>query len=149
LRHPDAMSELRAAAQCIWEGGGEDYQERYEAIRGPGDPAAFDELHLVPRRSARCSSPASRGLASPPRASASKASPHVGGFCCAASQTPGEQVATHLMEDVQIWEVVDAESKAPLPDGQRGLTVCTNLNSAPNTSRDGIRHRSPPASRRH
>jgi phenylacetate-CoA ligase len=55
--------------------------------------------------------------------------PHVGGFCCPASQTPGEQVATHLMEDVQIWEVVDAESKAPLPDGQRGLTVCTNLNS--------------------
>lgn len=44
LRHPDAMSELRAAAQCIWEGGGEDYQERYEAIREPGDPAAFDEL---------------------------------------------------------------------------------------------------------
>ena len=28
-----------------------------------------------------------------------------------------------------MWEVVDAESKAPLPDGQRGLTVCTNLNS--------------------
>ena len=26
-------------------------------------------------------------------------------------------------------EVVNAESKAPLPDGQRGLTVCTNLNS--------------------
>jgi phenylacetate-CoA ligase len=31
-----------------------------------------------------------------------EASPHVGGFCCPASQTPGEQVATHLMEDVQI-----------------------------------------------
>jgi phenylacetate-CoA ligase len=58
-----------------------------------------------------------------------EASPHVGGFSCPASQTPGEQVTTHLMEDVQIWEVVDAESKTPLPDGERGLTVCTNLNS--------------------
>jgi phenylacetate-CoA ligase len=58
-----------------------------------------------------------------------EASPHVGGFSCAASQRPGEEITTHLMEDVQIWEVIHAESKAPLPDGQRGLTVCTNLNS--------------------
>ena len=58
-----------------------------------------------------------------------EASPHVGGFSCPASQTPGERVTTHLMEDVQIWEVVDAETKAALPDGERGLTVCTNLNS--------------------
>jgi phenylacetate-CoA ligase len=58
-----------------------------------------------------------------------EASPHVGGFSCPASQTQSEQVTTHLMEDVQIWEVVDAESRATLPDGRRGLTVCTNLNS--------------------
>ena len=58
-----------------------------------------------------------------------EASPHVGGFSCPASQPPDGHVTTHLMEDVQMWEVVDAESKAPLPDGQRGLTVCTNLNS--------------------
>jgi phenylacetate-CoA ligase len=58
-----------------------------------------------------------------------EASPHVGGFSCPASQTPDQPVTTHLMEDVQIWEVVDAESKTPLPDGERGLTVCTNLNS--------------------
>ena len=58
-----------------------------------------------------------------------EASPHVGGFSCPASQTPGEPVATHLMEDVQIWEVVDPETNAALPDGERGLTVCTNLNT--------------------
>jgi len=58
-----------------------------------------------------------------------EASPHVGGFSCPASQPPEGQVTTHLMEDVQMWEVVNAESKAPLSDGQRGLTVCTNLNS--------------------
>jgi uncharacterized protein DUF4238 len=44
LRHPDAMPELRAAAQSIWEASGQDNQARYEAIRQPGDPATFDEL---------------------------------------------------------------------------------------------------------
>ena len=58
-----------------------------------------------------------------------EASPHVGGFSCEASQQPGKEVTTHLLEDVQVWEVVDAETKKALPDGQRGLTVCTNLNS--------------------
>jgi phenylacetate-CoA ligase len=33
------------------------------------------------------------------------------------------------MEDVQIWEVVDPETRKALPGGGRGLTVCTNLNS--------------------
>jgi phenylacetate-CoA ligase len=33
------------------------------------------------------------------------------------------------MEDVQIWETVDAETKAPVEDGTIGLTVCTCLNS--------------------
>jgi phenylacetate-CoA ligase len=58
-----------------------------------------------------------------------EASPHVGGFSCPASQTPGQPVSTHLMEDVQLWEVIDPETRQPLPDGARGLTVCTNLNS--------------------
>jgi phenylacetate-CoA ligase len=31
------------------------------------------------------------------------------------------------LEDVQIWETVDPETKQALPYGQRGLTVCTNL----------------------
>ena len=58
-----------------------------------------------------------------------EASPHVGGFSCEASRAAGEPVATHLLEDVQVWEVVDPETKAALPDGLRGLTVCTNLNT--------------------
>jgi phenylacetate-CoA ligase len=33
------------------------------------------------------------------------------------------------MEDVQIWELVDAESRQPVAEGARGLTVCTSLNS--------------------
>jgi phenylacetate-CoA ligase len=38
-------------------------------------------------------------------------------------------VASHLMEDIGIWEVVDAEKRAPVGKGGRGLTVTTNLNS--------------------
>jgi phenylacetate-CoA ligase len=33
------------------------------------------------------------------------------------------------MEDVQIWELVDADSRQPVAEGARGLTVCTSLNS--------------------
>ncbi len=44
LRHPDAMSELRAGAQNIWGVSGQDYQARYEAIREPGYPPTFDEF---------------------------------------------------------------------------------------------------------
>lgn len=43
LRHPDAVPELRRAAQSIWEGSGEASQRSYEAIRKPEDPATFDE----------------------------------------------------------------------------------------------------------
>lgn len=56
-------------------------------------------------------------------------SPHVGGYSCPAQQRDTVPAATHLMEDVQIWEVVDPETRAALPVGRRGLTVCTNLNS--------------------
>lgn len=43
LRHPDAMPEMRAAAQSIWDASGTDYQARYESIREPTDPPTFDE----------------------------------------------------------------------------------------------------------
>jgi phenylacetate-CoA ligase len=58
-----------------------------------------------------------------------EASPHCGGYSCPASDAGPGPVTTHLMEDVQVWELVDAESKQPAAEGARGLTVCTNLNS--------------------
>lgn len=58
-----------------------------------------------------------------------EAAPSAGGYSCPASHADGSPVATHLMEDTQIWETVDPVSRAPLDDGERGLTVCTNLNS--------------------
>jgi phenylacetate-CoA ligase len=58
-----------------------------------------------------------------------EASPHVGGYSCPAQQRGTSQAATHLMEDIQVWEVVDPDTRRRLPPGQRGLTVCTNLNS--------------------
>jgi phenylacetate-CoA ligase len=57
-----------------------------------------------------------------------EAAPSAGGYSCPATQ-PDAVPATHLMEDLQIWEVVDSESREALPEGTRGLTVCTNLNS--------------------
>jgi phenylacetate-CoA ligase len=58
-----------------------------------------------------------------------EAAPHVGGFSCSASQPPNGSVTTHLLEDVQIWETVDPVDRKVQPDGERGLTVCTNLHS--------------------
>jgi phenylacetate-CoA ligase len=58
-----------------------------------------------------------------------EASPHVGGFSCPHSQAPGEPVTTHLLEDVQVWETIDPQTRKPQANGERGLTVCTNLNS--------------------
>jgi len=58
-----------------------------------------------------------------------EASPHVGGYSCPVQTREASPAATHLMEDIQVWEVVDPESRQALPPGQRGLTVCTNLNS--------------------
>jgi len=58
-----------------------------------------------------------------------EASPHVGGYSCPAQQRETVPAATHLMEDVQIWEVVDPETRKALPGGGPGLTVCANLNS--------------------
>jgi phenylacetate-CoA ligase len=58
-----------------------------------------------------------------------EAAPHCGGYSCSASVAADGSVASHLMEDIGIWELVDAETRAPVPVGQRGLTVTTNLNS--------------------
>ena len=58
-----------------------------------------------------------------------EASPHCGGYSCPASDQGPGPVTTHLMEDTQIWELVDADTGARVPEGERGLTVCTNLNS--------------------
>ena len=54
---------------------------------------------------------------------------HVGGYSCEASVRPGKTTFTHLMEDVQIWELVDPDSRERVAEGERGLTVCTSLNS--------------------
>jgi phenylacetate-CoA ligase len=56
-----------------------------------------------------------------------EAAPAAGGFTCSAvaAQKQGV-VSTHLLEDVQVWEVVDNDMHT-LPDGERGLTVVTNL----------------------
>ncbi|MBV8167571.1 MAG: AMP-binding protein [Alphaproteobacteria bacterium] len=56
-----------------------------------------------------------------------EAAPHVGGFSCPAVTAAAP--FAHLMEDVQVWETVDPDTRAPVADGQRGLTVCTNLNT--------------------
>jgi phenylacetate-CoA ligase len=48
---------------------------------------------------------------------------------CPAQQRDTVPAATHLMEDIQIWEVIDPETRSALPADRRGLTVCTNLNS--------------------
>jgi phenylacetate-CoA ligase len=56
-----------------------------------------------------------------------EAAPSARGYTCAAVAAQKDMmVSTHLMEDVQIWEVVD-ESMQKLPDGNRGLTVVTKL----------------------
>ncbi len=56
-------------------------------------------------------------------------SPHVGGYSCLADRTPGEPISTHVMEDIQIWEAVDPDTKKAVKPGTRGLTVCSSLNS--------------------
>ena len=58
-----------------------------------------------------------------------EASPHCGGYSCPASEASDGTVTTHLMEDIQIWELVDPETSEIIEEGGRGLTVCTNLNS--------------------
>lgn len=57
-----------------------------------------------------------------------EAAPHVGGYSCSALKRGGP-VATHLAEDIQIWETIDPDTRKPVTAGQRGLTVCTSFNS--------------------
>lgn len=57
-----------------------------------------------------------------------EASPHCGGYSCPEYQS-GRQNFIHLMEDIQVWETVDAESLQPVPQGTKGISVCTNLTS--------------------
>ena len=58
-----------------------------------------------------------------------EAAPHCGGYSCPASSQPGEPVHAHLMEDLQVWELIDPDTLEPVAEGQRGITVCTNMNS--------------------
>ncbi len=58
-----------------------------------------------------------------------EAAPHAGGYSCSASADDPNAVTAHLMEDTQVWELVDPDSRQPVALGQQGLTVCTNLNS--------------------
>jgi len=55
-------------------------------------------------------------------------SPAPGGYQCTVTSSV-EPYSDHLMEDVQIWELVDPETLAPVPEGRRGVTVVTNLYS--------------------
>ena len=56
-------------------------------------------------------------------------SPHCGGYSCSHSEVSDDIVATHLMEDHQIWELVDPETLTSVEEGEKGITVCTSLNS--------------------
>jgi phenylacetate-CoA ligase len=58
-----------------------------------------------------------------------EASPHCGGYSCPATHGEDGSVSAHLMDDIQIWETVDADTRQPVADGETGLTVCTCLNS--------------------
>ncbi len=55
--------------------------------------------------------------------------PHSGGYSCAAAKRPDGTIQTHLMEDFQVWELIDPDTKEPVQEGERGVTVCTNMNS--------------------
>jgi phenylacetate-coenzyme A ligase PaaK-like adenylate-forming protein len=57
-----------------------------------------------------------------------EAAPAAGGYTCSAVATDKSSiVSTHLMEDLQIWETVEPNTMQRQPDGQRGLSVVTNL----------------------
>lgn len=59
-----------------------------------------------------------------------EAAPHSGGYTCSAAKARSDgQWQIHLAEDYQVWELIDPDTKERLPIGERGLTVCTNMNS--------------------
>jgi Protein of unknown function (DUF4238) len=43
LRHPDAIPELRTAAQALWSASSAESQVEYEKLRKPEDPELFDD----------------------------------------------------------------------------------------------------------
>lgn len=55
-----------------------------------------------------------------------EASPHCGGYSCPEAQT-SDDAFLHLLDDIQIWETVNADSLQPSQPGESGLAVCTNL----------------------
>lgn len=57
-----------------------------------------------------------------------EASPGAGGYTCKYQVTKKDgPVCDHLTEDGQVWETVDPVTMEPVPAGQRGLSVVTNL----------------------
>ena len=59
-----------------------------------------------------------------------EASPHSGGFSCSHPVRADGAVQTHLLEDIQVWELCDPDNGMEVvPEGRRGITVCTNMNS--------------------
>ena len=58
-----------------------------------------------------------------------EAAPHSGGYSCPAAQRPDGKIQTHLMEDFQVWELIDPDTGRRVPEGERGITLCTNMNS--------------------
>ncbi|MGO1768995.1 MAG: phenylacetate--CoA ligase family protein [Microbacterium sp.] len=57
-----------------------------------------------------------------------EAAPHCGGYSCPEYEL-GEERFIHLLEDIQVWETIDPDTQEVVPEGERGITVCTNLNS--------------------
>jgi phenylacetate-CoA ligase len=56
-----------------------------------------------------------------------EAAPSAGAHSCAeVSAAPGE-VSLHLPGDTHLWEVVDPDTMKPVPAGERGVSVVTNL----------------------
>ena len=60
-------------------------------------------------------------LAQPLRDSLTRRSGHT------VANDKSSTVSTHLMEDLQIWETIDPDTLRTQRDGQRGLSVVTNL----------------------
>lgn len=57
-----------------------------------------------------------------------EAAPTAGAHSCAAVAADKDApVATHLIDDTHVWEVVDPKTYQALPDGTRGVSVVTNL----------------------
>ncbi|MBI4319931.1 MAG: AMP-binding protein [Chloroflexi bacterium] len=58
-----------------------------------------------------------------------EAAPCASGYSCLAEVAkPGDEpMNIHLREDTEIWELVNPVTLEPVPEGQRGISVCTNL----------------------